>query len=66
MSGEDGSYEIRALPRDARLRTRMPGYQPATVTAEATEIRLKPGALTVQVNQAAIREDMPDDRTMAC
>jgi len=51
VSGDDGSYLIPNLPRGARLRTNMPGYQPATPAAEASEIRLKPGSLTVQVNE---------------
>src|SRR5437879_5889098 len=51
VSGEDGSYLIPNLPRGARLRTNMPGYQPATPSADATEIRLVPGSLTLQVNE---------------
>jgi hypothetical protein len=56
VSGADGSYLIANLPRDARLTTRMPGYQPATVAAAAPEIRLKPGTLTVQVNEEGTDE----------
>ncbi len=51
VSGDDGSYLIPNLPRGARLRTNMPGYQPANPAAEASEIRLKPGSLTLQVNE---------------
>ena len=53
VSGDDGSYLIPNLPRGARLRTNMPGYQPANPAAEASEIRLKPGSLTLQVNEEA-------------
>src|SRR2546427_5689280 len=56
VSGTDGSYLIANLPRDARLTTRMPGYQPASVAAAAPEIRLKPGTLTVQVNEEGTDE----------
>ena len=51
VSVDDGSYLIPNLPRGARLRTNMPGYQPANPAAEASEIRLKPGSLTLQVNE---------------
>ena len=51
VSRDDGSYLIPNLPRGARLRTNMPGYQPANPAAEASEIRLKPGSLTLQVNE---------------
>ncbi len=51
VSAEDGAYEITGLPRGARLRTRMAGYQPQNPPAEATEIRLVPGTLTLQVNE---------------
>ena len=56
VSGTDGSYLIANLPRDARLSTRMPGYQPANVAAAAPEVRLKPGTLTVQVNEEGTDE----------
>jgi len=51
VSAEDGSYLIPNLPRGARLRTRMNGYRPENPPAEATEIHLVPGALTLQVNE---------------
>jgi hypothetical protein len=51
VSDADGGYLIPNLPRGARLRTRMAGYQPANPPAEATEIRLVPGTLTLQVNE---------------
>ena len=50
-SAEDGSYLIPNLPRGARLRTSMPGYQPTNPAVEAGEIRLIPGSLTLQVNE---------------
>ena len=56
VSGTDGSYLIANLPRDARVTTRMPGYQPANVAAAVAEIRLKPGTLTVQVNEEGTDE----------
>ena len=51
VSGDDGTYLIPNLPRAARLRTNKPGYQPANPSAEAAEIRLVPGSLTLQVNE---------------
>ena len=51
VSREDGSYQIANLPRGARLATRASGYQPQNPAAEATEIRLVPGSLTIQVNE---------------
>lgn len=62
VSGPDGRYEIRALPRGARLKTRMPGYLPANPPAEASEIRLIPGTLTVQVNEEGVepRKGVPN------
>src|SRR5207302_1408876 len=51
VSGDDGAYLIPNLPRAARLRTNKPGYQPANPSAEAAEIRLVPGSLTLQVNE---------------
>ena len=51
VSGDDGGYLLPNLPRGARLKTNKPGYQPANPAAEATEIRLVPGSLTLQVNE---------------
>ncbi len=51
VSAEDGSYLLPNLPRGARLRTRAPGYQPQNPAAEASEIRLVPGTLSLQVNE---------------
>ena len=51
VSAADGSYLIPNLPRGARLKTNAPGYQPANPAAEAPEIRLTPGSLTLQVNE---------------
>ena len=56
LSASDGAYVFGNLPRDARLTTRMPGYQPANVSAADPEIRLKPGTLTVQVNEEGTDE----------
>ena len=50
VSGDDGSYVLANLPRGARIRTRMPGYQPANADA-AADIRIVPGSLTLQVNE---------------
>ncbi len=51
VTADDGSYLISNLPRGARLRTRAPGYQPQNPPAEAAEIRLVPGTLSLQVNE---------------
>jgi len=50
VSGDDGSFILLNLPRGARLRTSMPGYQPANADAGG-DIRIIPGALTLQVNE---------------
>jgi hypothetical protein len=51
VSVEDGSYLLPNLPRGARLKTTKPGYLPQTPAAEAAEIRLVPGSLSLQVNE---------------
>ena len=53
-TGADGSYAIEKLPRGARLHTRAPGYLPQDPPAEATQVRLVPGSLTVQVNEEGV------------
>src|SRR5438477_11011035 len=47
VSDEQGHYFIPDLPRDAKLVTRMPGYQPANPPATVSKIELLPGTLTL-------------------
>jgi hypothetical protein len=51
VSDAQGRYFVPNLPRDARLRTSVPGYPPVTVAATDTEIKLTPGTLSLQVNE---------------
>ena len=50
VSGDDGTFVLINLPRGARLRTSMPGYQPANADAGG-DIHIVPGSLTLQVNE---------------
>lgn len=51
VSDDQGRYLITNLPRDARLKTNKPGYQPASAAATDTQINLVPGSLSLQVNE---------------
>ena len=50
VSADDGTYVLPSLPRGARLRTSVPGYQPANADAGG-DIHIVPGSLTLQVNE---------------
>lgn len=51
LSGPDGSYELRGLPRGARVSAQARGYSRSSAPAEATELRLLPLTLTFEVKE---------------
>lgn len=50
-TGDDGTYTIEHLPRNARIAFRARGYDPLSVDAATTEVKLHPFALSLQVNE---------------
>lgn len=49
IAGPDGSYEMTALPRDARLTAQKAGYSRSSTSAQSSELRLVPLTITFEV-----------------
>lgn len=49
VAGPDGSYEMRALPRGARLTAQKAGYTRSSTAAESSQLRLVPLTITFEV-----------------
>lgn len=50
-SGADGTVALDNVPRNGRVTAQAAGYAPAVVDPAATEIRMQPATLTLQVDE---------------
>ncbi len=67
IAGSDGSYDMPALPRGARLSAQAPGYSRSAASAEARELRLVPLTITFEVKDETTGKgiDTPEARQPA-